>query len=482
MRGAIWVVLSGVALLVLANLGGGYLIGAGLDERLGQALEKADAETEELVIELVEHKRGTLSSSATIRIELAADIAADYRQQIGRPIAFQIPAQIEHGPLLWGGDGPRLGMAQLHGELRLSSDTIAGIKQASGNQLQWQVPLDGSPADLNAFLAFDGGVDAGIDLHDFAGALLSGAHDELRLQLQGVEGSYASSQGGEVVESSLSGELFGYRLSPDSGKIKDFTFSARVWLHESGLWPGEWRAQIGSLEMLAEQSVGLNRGEDSELGVDDISVHYALQIKGEGEDATGELGVEARIGESRLIQGGDRIHLRRGVVSGSLTRLPVERLLSLQELTQQVEGLGMSDSQLNSELRALLTGFLNAGPRLQVDDFSLYGEQGRVGLSGFVELAGEQAQELNLLSLLAGGLTTEFEVTAHKQQLLAAIEQLEGGEAADRFGQWLNDSIAIGYADEGDGVVSTKVVWKGGQASINGESADYLFDALLNER
>ncbi|MCG5547577.1 DUF945 family protein [Halorhodospira halochloris] len=481
MKGLVWGIAVVVALLAFGTVGGGYLIGGTLDERIEQAIQEADAETDSLVLTLQEHERGTLSSSATVRVYLAGDIGSEYRDQVGKPFAFELPVEIEHGPLIWEAAGPRFALAQIKGPLRLSDETIAGIEQASGEEVQWEVPLDGSPADLTALIGFDGEIDARIDLHDFAGTLLRGDHEDLELELGGVEGVYRASYGGsERVESFIAGDVFAYELYPDSGKLLDFSLGADMHAHDSGLWPGRLQASFARLELAAEQSAEHLRGEEFELAIDDFTFLYGLNIHSaeDGGDEYGELIIESRTGQSSLREGDEHFRLQAGNLDGVFSNITLESLIAAQQLAQQLEQ--MSDYQIDREMQALATDFLNAGPRLQINEFTLYGDRGKVGLDGFIELAEQQAGGLDPFALIAG-LQTEFQLVAHKDELLSAIEVIDGDAAAEQFRMALDEAAQMGYVDEEDDNLSTKVAFADGQLKINGESADELLEALIME-
>lgn len=476
MKGLIWVIVATAVLAVVGNIGGGYLIGGALNERMEDLVADADAGAEDFSLQLKEYESGTLSSNAILRIELVGEYGRDYRRQVGEPLALEFPLEIDHGPLIGGLGRPSFGLARVQGEVRLSEETVAGIKEASGEEVEWNLPLDGSPADVEALFGFAGDVAGRIDFHDYAGAIVQADDEKLELELQGVAGEYRLTGGGESVESSFYGDLFSYGLAPNRASLRDFSFSFLMQAHDSGLWPGRLQLQVGNITGYLQQPGDAKQDGSTELSIKDFIFLYALDVDESSEPRTGSLTVDTRLGPSSLAQGGERVALEAGVLDISLSRLSLDALLAGQQLAEEMEA--MEQSQIDREMQNIGVDVLSSGPRLQINEFSLRGESGKGQLNGHIELTEQHPGEFDPFALLAD-MRADFELLVDKGELFSAIETIDGEAAAEQFRKGVDEAVALGYVEDGGERITSRIEFVDGGLLINGESANALLETLL---
>ncbi|MBK1733909.1 hypothetical protein CKO15_01160 [Halorhodospira abdelmalekii] len=516
----------GVALLfglLLLTLVGGYGVGGGLEQRLSSAVAEFDAESDQVTVEVVEFDRGHWSSQAQLRIALSGEVAAEYRREVGAPFAFEVPLTIEHGPLLWEATGPRFAWARASGDVRLTPGTVAGVEQASGEVMQWRVPLDGSPAELELRFGLGGQLDGRLTLRDFSGTVVEADGERLALTLADVELRHRSEAAGERFFTTVRGAELGYALgaaggerqgASDRGQLRDFVLSITGEAHPSGLWPGglelsaaEWSLHSGGLGHDGA------RGGLPALGWqgEEVALRYSLELA--QERAT--LGVAADSGPLRWWLDREEVRLAAAQLRATLSEVTAESLLSANRLLQESDGL--TAYQRDRLAQAAISEFINGGPRLQVDTLRLVGEHGAGELSGRLQLTERSNRVLNPWAILEGA---DLDVTLRidERQLFAllgamgaAVEDTTGlggesgvelgigqpdqpgaelGIEADEArtqpvarpgGQWqqiIEEAVAAGYIERQDGVLSSRLRFSDARLRINDQPAEELVLAL----
>lgn len=470
------------AALLAAYTFASWVVGAKVESALNEQYRLLESVPYLKIVER-KYERGIFSSAETATFELMGDVvramekarqetATDEAGEVGQaavPLRFSVHSRISHGPL------PRLSMfaaALSESELALDEQVPSELRKALGER---------KPLTARTVYRFDGGGSTDIVSPAFS-ARMPGRPDDPpgKIDWEGFTATIAFER--NLAAYTLRGEAPKLEIVDDEGAglaLAGFKLEAdqkRVFGDEPLLYAGTQRITIAQLGVLS----GSAESEAPSALASQISYDIAMPLEGEFLDVSEKIGAaklqvgEADYGPVRFEFSLRRLHAR--ALADFYRELM--KLYSTPEALAAATTAGDALAPLAARGQALL----RHNPELRIDRLSFRTEQGEAAVSASLRVKDARSEDFADPALLMARLEAGADI-AVPETLLAGLpfgptgqaEDCEDGaadaEAPPVFA--LEQQLALfaqqGYITRADGMVRSKLEFRGGQLTVNGK-------------
>lgn len=400
-----------------------------------------------------DYRRGLFSAAEELRIELDPRVRALLTDEnnplipLVRDSAFTLRSEITHGPLLAGKPGAA----------RIRTQVLAD--PALQDRLQEVLGMQGAQAalQLDARIGFFG--DAQVALHGpaFEASLPLDETGPAAIEWGGISGQIgldagmkASSIAFEMPKFSLSAgdnrlSLAGLRLRGDTRRVLP--------AEDSLVASGEIRIDMEALSFGAA---------DKTAAVELQQLHYYIDMPLAGEfiDFDARLGSQVlRIGSQDYGPAQYDYALRHVHVAS------LDQLVRAYQASQQAASPAQNPLAWLADLGEPMQALLAQQPEFHLDRLQFKTPDGDARVSATLMLDGFAPQDMGNPLLLVGKLNLQADLSL-PQSLVQALMGKSGGEASARN---VEASVARGFMTRQGGMLSTRVSFRQGQLSFNGQ-------------